>query len=45
MPILGKMISAIKDIQNIPKEVNATVPKVLPFLHSINPAITWASPP
>jgi len=31
--------------QNSPYDVNATVPKVSPFLYASMPAITCASPP
>ena len=42
---LGRTSSVTRDHQKSPYEVNATVPKVLPFLNSIAPTITCASPP
>ncbi len=43
--LLGKTRRSTSDHQKSPYEVNATVPKVLPFLNSIMPTITCASPP
>jgi hypothetical protein len=42
---LGNTHNATREIQNNPYEVNAVVPKVLPFLNSIIPAIICAKPP
>jgi len=36
---------ATSDSQNKPYEVKAVVPKVLPFLYSMMPAMIWAMPP
>ncbi len=43
--VLGKSSRVTRDHQNSPYDVNATVPKVFPFLNSIIPTITCASPP
>jgi len=42
---LGKTKIATNDHQKSPYDVNATVPKVFPFLNSIVPTIICASPP
>ena len=41
----GNNSKITRDHQNKPYELNARVPKVLPFLNSITPAITCANPP
>lgn len=45
MPEAGMATGPTRDNQKRPKEVKAVAPKVLPFLHSMMPAMTWASPP
>lgn len=41
----GSRIRPTNDHQNSPYELKATMPKVLPFLNSIEPTITCANPP
>jgi len=44
-PIVGNRRMATTANQKAPKEMKAVVPKVLPFFHSITPAIICAEPP